>query len=834
MLPPNQRRKGYVEVEVQQRCPLLPAGAAVRGYYHHMCTVAEERLVEGLGQSDNSNMTTNTGSSAPGQCSYSYSYSARTAAAMKAGGAAIQEGYTSGSVLGSFVHLYFASNPDVSQCIVQRCLRVDVATTTSAAATAAHAAIARLESSLAAASKQDSHPPHAFASDVSNTSNLPVYQLGEGNLVPAHMKSSPDLQAVLHTTCHQQSVDSSLAKPASDYGHLGGVQRVGSASAADISSYLQDDSRFSNVVRKSASIPSNMHQMEAQPHFQQQPRLPFAVPKRWSLDLQRLSSFTSQLLPGNWQQQLQQQQQQPHNQRIHRRSGSQGGCHPSFPTLECLAEVPLPEAASKVLDQHLPVSGKTHTKLIGLACPLSSSSLSSKGQGKPPAVAGRLSHSTSATSLPNSPRCQAGSRQHHVHQGLRNPRVSAAVSDCSHSSGSDDEATCGTGVPVSLAGPGQRPSQSGATWRNDAIISLSPAATDCIVALGLTARLAAVTDECKLPAAVGSDGSSAPCAIVCRTEHAATGTARTVVDEGLVRRIRPALVIVTGEDQQAGKHVQGGTASGSERRAAVQCALERAGLFWPESGTAILYQRCHTLSEVLEFIAVLSQAAGFADQGALLTDKLRKRLRTVAANSRSCVSISSAGSDSSSATSSDFSTSVSSVRQPSWMAAHGLPYQPVNTLVLDGVQPLSAAGSWVPEMLHLAGGAALLGTPDSCVGSQALEWSCVRKAAPDVLVISSPGLSAEEAALAVVHLACLPGWWSLPAVRSGSVFVVDWALVGRPGPRLVDGVEVLAYLLRPSHHPKPKVAPGQVLKLILHGGQRCRPRLIPNYFMQWL
>ncbi len=112
---------------------------------------------------------------------------------------------------------------------------------------------------------------------------------------------------------------------------------------------------------------------------------------------------------------------------------------------------------------------------------------------------------------------------------------------------------------------------------------------------------------------------------------------------------------------------------------------------------------------------------------------------------------------------------------------------------------------------------------------------------------------------ALVAMASQPGWWSLPCVRSGLVFLVDSALVLRPGPRLVDLAEVLSgatqlhlrQLQQPAQGPgrMPAVAPasvltggaggrrllpgGAVLKLSLSGGQRCRPSLLPNYFEPW-
>ena len=68
------------------------------------------------------------------------------------------------------------------------------------------------------------------------------------------------------------------------------------------------------------------------------------------------------------------------------------------------------------------------------------------------------------------------------------------------------------------------------------------------------------------------------------------------------------------------------------------------------------------------------------------------------------------------------------------------------------------------------------------------------------------------------------------------MYVIDSALIAEPGVELADGVELLAHLLRPQHAPPPAAcgaggaAAPRVLRLTLHSGQRCRPRLLPNFF----
>lgn len=310
--------------------------------------------------------------------------------------------------------------------------------------------------------------------------------------------------------------------------------------------------------------------------------------------------------------------------------------------------------------------------------------------------------------------------------------------------------------------------------------------------------------------------------------------------QACLREAQPSLVLLPGgcpEDVAAGE---------LEQRCA-QRALERAGLLYPRSGTTVLHHACGTLSEALEFMAVLGAAAGCPEAARLLVEQLRARLRRVAAAVRrpaaalDGVSGGSLGGSSQGSGSGGISSLYGSCASLASSSGGGASSASVaaagaaahsgacpRVLMLDGAQPLAAAGRWTAEAVQLAGGCPV-GAPPPGAPSRTLDWEQVRALAPDVLILLLRGRSAEEAALQTAQLAALPGWWALPAVRCGAVFVFDDGLLGRPGPRLVEGVEALAHALHP--HAWPQSPPeGGVLKLMLHDGQRCRPRLLPNYF----
>jgi hypothetical protein len=101
--------------------------------------------------------------------------------------------------------------------------------------------------------------------------------------------------------------------------------------------------------------------------------------------------------------------------------------------------------------------------------------------------------------------------------------------------------------------------------------------------------------------------------------------------------------------------------------------------------------------------------------------------------------------------------------------------------------------------------------------------------APDVLLLPLSNAQVEGALSEVAALASQPGWWALPAVQRAQVYIVDPSLFSVPGPRIVEGVELLARILHPEHVDL-KAPPGAVLKLWLSRGQRCRPRQLRNFF----
>ena len=122
--------------------------------------------------------------------------------------------------------------------------------------------------------------------------------------------------------------------------------------------------------------------------------------------------------------------------------------------------------------------------------------------------------------------------------------------------------------------------------------------------------------------------------------------------------------------------------------------------------------------------------------------------------------------------------------------------------LLEWLDPPFSTGHWNPELIRLAGGVDGLGREGT--KSRTLCWDEVVAWQPEVVLISCCGFTTERAMQDVPLLDTVPGWADVPAVRDNRVFVTDGAAYfSRPGPRLVDSLELLAHVIHPDLHPLP-------------------------------
>ena len=116
---------------------------------------------------------------------------------------------------------------------------------------------------------------------------------------------------------------------------------------------------------------------------------------------------------------------------------------------------------------------------------------------------------------------------------------------------------------------------------------------------------------------------------------------------------------------------------------------------------------------------------------------------------------------------------------------------------IEWMEPLMAAGNWVPELVQLAGGQSVFGTP----GAHApwITWEALAEANPDILVLMPCGFSMPRIEEEMHTLTKNPLWSTLKAVQNGHVYLTDGnQFFNRPGPRLVESLEIFAEIFHPT------------------------------------
>jgi iron complex transport system substrate-binding protein len=124
--------------------------------------------------------------------------------------------------------------------------------------------------------------------------------------------------------------------------------------------------------------------------------------------------------------------------------------------------------------------------------------------------------------------------------------------------------------------------------------------------------------------------------------------------------------------------------------------------------------------------------------------------------------------------------------------------------LLEWLHPPFSCGHWSPELTALAGGEEVIGRAGA--PSRTLRWEEIAAAQPDVVFVACCGFSIDRTLEDLTQLADNPHWQSVPAVRQGRVYVTDGShYFSRPGPRLVESLEIIAHALHPTVHPQPAV-----------------------------
>lgn len=290
------------------------------------------------------------------------------------------------------------------------------------------------------------------------------------------------------------------------------------------------------------------------------------------------------------------------------------------------------------------------------------------------------------------------------------------------------------------------------------IVSLLPSATEIICAIGLEAELVGITHECDFPESVGGlpvvTRSLIPeglCSdeIDARVREQLSGQAALYqLRMDVLERLQPDLII---------------SQSLCDVCAVAADEVQTAARALPGQPT-VLNLEPMSLDDVLDTMVEVGVATGRETDAAAAVQKLSAR--------------------------------VDAVRERTDRIT---PTERPRVAVLEWLDPLFNAGHWTPELVGFAGGIDCTGTPKR--PSEQLTWEQLAAADPDAIVVSLCGFDVERSMVDVERLRGDPRWEGLRAVREKRLLVMDGnAYLSRPGPRLVDGLEILARGLHPAVH----------------------------------
>lgn len=125
---------------------------------------------------------------------------------------------------------------------------------------------------------------------------------------------------------------------------------------------------------------------------------------------------------------------------------------------------------------------------------------------------------------------------------------------------------------------------------------------------------------------------------------------------------------------------------------------------------------------------------------------------------------------------------------------------PLKVAVIEWIEPLMAAGNWMPELVEMAGGVNLFG--EAGRHSPWMDFASLQSREPDVIIVTPCGFDNERTLKEMPALCNIPGFHDLPAVKNGRLYIADGnQYFNRPGPRLIDSLEILSEIFYPQAFP---------------------------------
>jgi iron complex transport system substrate-binding protein len=290
---------------------------------------------------------------------------------------------------------------------------------------------------------------------------------------------------------------------------------------------------------------------------------------------------------------------------------------------------------------------------------------------------------------------------------------------------------------------------------SDKIVSLLPAATEIVCALGLEETLVGRSHECDFPVSVKKlpvcseanipDGLGSAAIDIKVKEILADALSVYTVKREVIKQLRPDVVITQAQCEVCAVSLK-----------EVEEALEN----YLDKEAHIISLAPDKLEDIFNDIETVARGLNVSDRGAALLEAMHERIDII---------------------------------------RHKLKFIDNKPMVacIEWLEPMMLSGNWIPEMVSIAGGTSILA--EAGKHSPYIAWDDIRPQDPDIVVVMPCGFSIGRTLQEIDILLGLPGFSEMKAVKNNRLYIADGnQYFNRPGPRIVDSIEIMAEIINPK------------------------------------
>lgn len=287
------------------------------------------------------------------------------------------------------------------------------------------------------------------------------------------------------------------------------------------------------------------------------------------------------------------------------------------------------------------------------------------------------------------------------------------------------------------------------------IVSLLPSATEIVCALGLETSLVGRSHECDYPESIKHlpvcseanfpDGMSSIAIDIKVKEILADALSVYTVNREQIKQLAPDVVITQAQCEVCAVSLKD-----------VEEALEN----YLDKQAHIVSLQPNSLDDIFKDIITVANALNVAEKGSELLEELQERVDII---------------------------------------RHKLKYIDHKPTVacIEWLEPMMVSGNWIPELVSIAGGISILA--EAGKHSPYIQWQDIQLQDPEIIIVMPCGFPIERTMREIDILLQLPGFNDLKAVKNNRLYIADGnQYFNRPGPRIVDSIEILAEIINPK------------------------------------